>query len=311
MYPVLGLSIFYFLFSFVLVIPSESHAQRQPVKQQPKKMAPEVVPHDLSFLSQAEDIEREAWWIITNKRLEGSSSPFRVFRTVGKVQKTKIDTKFCKNLLILSQGQMTWRVESVCQKPSIEIGLIQKLSDKPQKWKISWKNSPFTDHFGLSTSILYNQQSCEIEVGTGSRIEKMNCANYVRDRKEAEIVQMSTFEYDAKGKHILKIVGDVKKDLQVIATFNTEVPLNGDIVLKVKKIPQKPALDELANKTEFSNIKAPSQEAGESDGKKDQKENQSIQDNRNEENRAEKENGSEEEISRPIEVPAIAPPPTR
>ncbi len=293
-------------------MPNESQAQRQPVKQQPKKTAPEVVPHDLSFLSQAEDIEREAWWIITNKRLEGSSSPFRIFRTVGKVQKTKIDTKFCKNLLILNQGQMTWRVESACQKPSIEIGLIQKLSDKPQKWKVIWKNNPFAEHFGLSTSILYNQQSCEIEVGVNSRIEKMSCANYVRDRKETEIVQLSTFEYDAKGSHILKIVGDVKKDLQVIATFNTEVPLNGDIVLKVKKIPQKPVEEAVANKTDFSNIKPSPQEAGESHGQKnekDQKEarpqDQSIQDNRYEEDRA------QEEVERPAEVPAIAPPPTR
>lgn len=309
MHQFLGLSIFYYLFSFVLFFSGTGWAQRAQTKAAPKKTAPEVIPFDLSFLSQAEDIEREAWWIITNERLDGAGSPFRVLRTVGKLQNTKINTKFCKNLLIFSQDQMTWRVESACQKPSVEVGSLQKISGQPEKWKVSWKNGPFNEHFGLSTSILYNQQSCEIEVGKGSRIEKMSCPNYVRDRKEAEIVNLTTFEYVAKATHILKIEGDVKKDLQSIATFKTEVPMNGDIVLKVKKIPQKPVIDALANKTDFSNMKAPSQEAGESNGQKDQKENssqdQSIQDNRNEEKGA-------EEIIRPAEVPEIAPaPPSR
>ena len=261
----------------------------------------------LLFLEQAEDVEREAWWIITNKRVDGVSSPFRVFRAVSlpsvsqaatahDVPLTKINFKFCKSLLVFNQAPNTWRIESACQKPSTEIGVLQKLASNPDRWKISWKTGPFSDHFGLSTAILFNQQSCEIDLDLKGHISRMSCPHYVRDRKVSEIVELKTFEYKAQAQKILKLEGDVKKDLQVIATFNTDVPLSGDIVLKVKKVPQK-AVEE---KTEFSNMVQPVPTRGDSHGQKTNKEagknvdEKNGSENRSAEEKSRNENGDQQ-----------------
>ena len=254
-------------------------ARTQIVKPMPAKSAvvqtqKSTLP-PLLFLEQAEDIEREAWWIITNKRIDGVGSPFRVFRAVSlqsvapgataqKSASSKINFKFCKSLLVFEQGPNQWRIESACQKPSAEIGVLQKLASQPDRWKISWKTQAFSDHFGLSTAILFNQQSCEIDLDAKGRISRMSCPHYVRDRKVSEIVEFNIFEFKNQAPKILKLDGDVKKELQVIATFNTEVPLSGDIVLNVKKVPQK-AVEE---KTEFSNMSQPVPTRGDSHGQK-------------------------------------------
>lgn len=237
---------------------------------------------DLSFLEQAEDIEREAWWIVSNERLSVASSPFRVFRAAFAAaqnkQNSKIKVNFCKSFLVLPQAPNEWRIESSCKKPSVEIGVVQRLptqkgpgiqfnqtSEMNTSWKMTWKTQAFSAHFGLSTAILYTQQSCLIDLNSKGRITAMACPQYVRDLRDNEIAVFNIFEYSAKGPQILKIQGEVKKDLQIISTFKSEVPLAGDIVIKIKKIPQKKVED----KTDFSNMGHPDPTRGESRGQKE------------------------------------------
>ncbi len=274
MHQILGLSIFFLILGiFGLALPVEAKPQiieAKPLKTGPLVAipTPKVAPLSLGFLSQAEDIEREAWWVVTSARESGLGSPFRVFRaaavTTQKVRKSKIEIKFCKSLLIVEQAAHTWRIEAACQKPAIEIGIVTKLNSKPQKWKVSWKTGPFKDHFGLSTGILYTQQSCEIELDAKGRISQMKCPGYVRDQRLSEIVEFKVFEFSAKAPQILKLEGEIKKDLQVISTFKTAVPLSGDIVLKVKNVPQIPVED----KSEISNMGRTIPNKGDSNGQK-------------------------------------------
>lgn len=322
MHQVLGLSIFFRVFLLSLFLWSfPLHA-----KAESRKKAEENLP-DLHFLQQAEDVEREAWWIITNHRIEGVASPFRVLRAAvvtaqsGQKKKNQIKFKFCKSLLVLPESTHVWRIESACQKPAQEIGRVEKKDGHPEKWKISWKTGPFTDHFGLSTAILFTQQSCEMELDLKGRLSRMSCPHYVRDRRTSEIIEFKVFEYQASAPHVLKLEGDVKKDLQVIATFSTQVPVSGDIVLKVKKVPQK-AVEE---KTELSNIGPSLPTRGESNGQKNDQES-NPQDSTQIDAKIDEESGfkNNQESVPPIsgegsseEVPAIetppisAPPPTR
>ncbi len=258
MRQLLELSSLRLLTSFLFILVNSAFVRAETVQKE--------IP-DFSFLEQAEDIEREAWWVITTQRIEGSSSPFRVFRAAAaklqKNQKSQVRLKFCQSLGVLKQNENQWRIESYCQKPAIEIGVVQK--ENFQKWKVTWKTSPFSDHFGMSTSILYHQQFCEIEMDKKGRISRMSCPDYVRDRKMHEIVQFSVFEYQVGSSQIMKLEGHVKKELQVISTFKTEVPLVGDIILKVKKVSQKLVEEksELSNMTPIDPITR-----GDSDGKK-------------------------------------------
>ncbi len=276
MRQILELSIFSFLSLgiFAVVMPAEA---------KPRKTTPVIAARmatlNLDFLSQAEDIEREAWWVVTATRDSGLGSPFRVFRaaavTTQKVRKTKVDTKFCKSLLVVEQGLESWRIEAACQKPAIEIGVVSKLNSKPEKWKVTWKTGPFKDHFGLSTAILYTQQSCEIELDAKGRIAHMKCPNYVRDQRLSEIVEFKVFNFSAKAPQVLKLEGEVKKDLQVISTFKTSVPILGDIVLKVKNVPQISVED----KSEISNIGQPGSIRGDSNGQKGSPQKENAQEN--------------------------------
>ena len=62
------------------VAPKSSAVSRnRPLATSEKVLTSKTIP-DLDFLEQAEDVEREACWIITKKRLSSERSPFRVFR---------------------------------------------------------------------------------------------------------------------------------------------------------------------------------------------------------------------------------------
>ncbi len=244
MRQILRLSLFYFLVGCLFSHSAWSQKKIQPMSESPS----------LAFLEQAEDVEREAWWIITNKREDENHSPFRVFRVAASQtakSKKRIETSFCKKLKMEKQGPDTWHVEALCRKPSQDLGVIQKVSAHPEKWKLIWKNGPFVDQYGIGVSILYPTQECQFEVGLdGEKLRSMKCPHYVRDRNENEIAEFKVFEYRASSPKVLRLEGEIKKELQVTATFKTEVPLSGDIILKVKKIPQKP----VEEKKEFSNM---------------------------------------------------------
>lgn len=206
------------------------------------------------FLEQAEDIEREAWWVLTDQRWEGISSPFRILRAGLNKQnpgtKTKLRFKFCQKLKVHGPENETWRVESECQKTPQEVGRLKKLA--PNRWQVEWRPGVLPDHFGLGTSILFMKQSCEIEVGANGRLQKMSCPGYARNRTAEEIIELKVFEFSLQNKSMLKLKGEVKKSLQVVSTIETQVPLAGDIVVKEKQIPQK-AVEETAD---FSDSKA-------------------------------------------------------
>ncbi len=264
MRQIMELSIFSFLFLsiFAFVLPAEAKPQTT------RPVVAVVASLNLDFLSQAEDIEREAWWVVNSTRESSLGSPFRVFKvaaaTTQKVRKSRGEIKFCKSLLVVEQGPNSWRIEAACQKPAIELGVVSKINSKPEKWKVSWKTGPFKDHFGLSTATLYTQQSCEIELDAKGRIEHMKCPNYVRDQRLSEIVEFKVFDYSAKAPQVLKLEGEVKRDLQVISTFKTAVPISGDIVLKVKNVPQ----ISVEEKSEISNMGQTGSIRGDSNGQK-------------------------------------------
>lgn len=207
-----------------------------------KTQAPsEVEIFPLMALEQAEEIEREAWWVLTNQRLEGRSSPFRVFRFVqlkrsGKT-KSLPSLQFCQKLEIQEIEPQVWQLQARCQKSPQDVGTLRKQG--PLQYRLQWVSSPFSSHFGLGASIFYAKQTCDFELTSEGRLKKMSCPGYARNRTSDEVVELKIFEFLTEGSSVLKLQGDVKKDLHVIATIQTEVPWAGDIVVKEKQRPQK------------------------------------------------------------------------
>ncbi len=257
------------------------HGQRSSAKLTPKipasKAAPMFNVSELNFLQRAEEIEREAWWVLTEKRIDPATSPFRVFR-VALLQdnpqfKTKLSLRFCRRLQVHKIASEIWRVESLCQKPSREVGTLQKLT--PRTWKVQWQMSQFENHFGLGATIFYPKLSCEIDINEQGRVEIMKCPLYSRNRNEEEIIELSTFHFTSKGKALLKLKGEIKKDLQVVGTLETEVPLSGDVVVKEKRLPQKP----IEGETDFSNTEVSQKPDGKKGGRGNEGKVESSQQN--------------------------------
>lgn len=314
MTPVLVLSALVLIHNFSVILPaanarpvSSSSVTQVSIKSDGAHLGPSS---DWSFLSQAEDVEREAWWIVTDRRGDGVSSPFRILRAASlQAQKNEkpsgrsasIPFKFCKRLQVILEDSKTWRVESLCQKPASEIGRMKLKQFSPPQWELKLRPQAFEEHFGLTTGILFREVICQLNLDEKGKLIKMACPGYVRDRAVGEVVQFKVLEYEAQGSPLLKIEGEVKKDLQTIATFKSDVPLAGDIVLKVKKIPQQKTVEE---KTEFSDSQNPARGGG-SNGKKDGEKSEDETSKENKENNNEESSAKKdgEEKSREVGDP--------
>lgn len=192
------------------------------------------------FMSEADDVEKEAWWLITGKRHSNDQSPWRfVYKAFleFKGSKTKhVITKMCQKLKVVeTTANSIFKVTTHCQAKPIEIALVKKLNDK--QWEFQFRVTSFIDHFGLGTSIFYQTLICQIDLDEKNKVQKMRCPVYARNRSVEEIVELKNFEYNKKGEPLMKIQGVIKKQFQDVARIETSVPSKGEIIIKEIKIP--------------------------------------------------------------------------
>lgn len=267
MSSILTSSIFLLFFSSEILVAQTLNKVSQRKGQVPEATKVRTVMAEVGFLEQGEDVEREAWWVLTGSRSTGAGSPFRVMRAAFLMQKNlqnknqtvKLNLSGCKKLKVveLIKGRL-WRVDSECQKAPVEMGTLQKLT--PETWKLQWSMAAFSPHFGLGSSILYTKSGCELKVTPQGRLSEMRCPQYVRNRNESEIVELSEFEYRAGQSSLLKLKGEVKKDLEKVATIETTVPLTGEIIVKEKQIPSQKPVEESAEFSDSKKAPQPGQE---------------------------------------------------
>lgn len=278
MTPVMGLSIL-LGFATVLSVPSvEAQGLRPRPGTKTVKTAPaEVEPFPLTALEHAEEIEREAWWVVTSQRTEGRGSPFRVFRVAGLKRAGKVKTRpslqFCQKLEIQELEAFVWQVQARCQKVAQDLGILRRQA--PGRYRLEWKSAAFSQHFGLGASIFYAKQTCDFELTSGGRVQTMSCPGYARNRSAEEVVELKVFEFHSAGQALLKLKGEVKKDLQVIATIQTEVPWAGDIVVKEKQLPQK-SVEDVPEVSHSKLKKNPTQESSREENQKSEKDDEKI-----------------------------------
>jgi|GEM_PF-5830926 hypothetical protein len=192
------------------------------------------------FISEAEDIEKEAWWLVTGKRLSQEHSPWRLvykaFLESKGLKSKQVISKLCQKLKV--QGSPTHSIFTIsthCQSRPIEVATVKRL--QAQKWEVQFQITQFIDHFGLGTSIFYQTLICELDLDERSKLQKMKCPVYARNRAVEEIVELKNFEYNKKGEPLMKIQGVIKKQFQDVARIETLIPSKGEIFIKEIKIP--------------------------------------------------------------------------
>ncbi len=192
------------------------------------------------FMSEADDIEKEAWWLITGKRLSNDHSPWRLvykaFLESKGLKSKQVISKMCQKLKVVeSVSTSTFTVTTHCQAKPLEMAIVKKL--QAQKWEFQFRVPQFVEHFGIGTSIFYQTLVCELDLDDKNKVQKIKCPVYARNRNVEEIVELKNFEFNKRGEPLMQIQGVIKKQFQDVARIETLIPSKGEIFIKEIKIP--------------------------------------------------------------------------
>jgi hypothetical protein len=255
------------------------------------------------FLAEVEDVEKEMWWVVSQRRIHSSGTPYRALQKalnedVSK-KKSPIKLSTCNRFQVDGQVTQSYRVTSLCLSQPQWIGSLEQTSkDKDREvWKLVIPLQAWTSHFGVGVSIFHPQLICELNVSPQKRLLKMTCPIYARNRTAEEFVELTDFQFEKNGMPVMKIDGHIKQPPEIIGKIESVVPIDGDIRIKETRYPKK---QEVLEKIEFNHS-----QKGDPHGKKEKIEK--------EVNPQEKSNNQEEGHGQE-EAPPIkpeAPPPTR
>lgn len=197
---------------------------------------------DFHFLTEIEDVEREAWWLISKNRLKSTTTPWRALEKAlndhKQIKKKLPASSLCQKMQVLEKSG-EWIITSHCLATPVQLAKLLKKSDT--LWSIEIPTASFKEHFGLQTSIYSNSLKCDFETNKSGVLQKLQCPVYARDLNSEEWVELKDFNYAKKEKELMNIQGSIKSQFEIVATLSTVIPQFGDITVKEVRIPQKPA----------------------------------------------------------------------
>lgn len=191
-------------------------------------------------LAQAQSVEREAWWVLTDQRLSPQRGAFiRLQRAIEKkivdLKKPKLlaceqfDLRLEKNGAAEELTSIQGQLYEACRKPAVL--LLDFSSAPPRALKLTIYPEHQADVFGLGASIFNKKVECSLSWTEKDILDKLQCTGYKRNRNEKEIVELEAFEYQRENKNLLVLRGKVTEGLVVTRKIETEVPLFGKIVV--------------------------------------------------------------------------------
>lgn len=194
------------------------------------------------FLSEAEDVEKEMWWIVTGSRSPLTSSPWRSLQWAmtefESKKKPSLVLSSCKRFRveILKPGR-EWRVSTLCRSEAPEIGSLLKKT--AQEWQVEIPLAAWTEHFGIGVSIFHPRLLCYLSLNEKGRLTELRCPTYARNRKADEIIELENFIYQKGKVPLMKIKGLIKQPPETLGKIEATVPLRGDIQISETRYPLK------------------------------------------------------------------------
>lgn len=223
---------------------SEKQASQKIQKQVSKKKTDLHWSRLVTITRQLDAIDREAWWVLTQKR------PPLTFSIFGKVQRA----------VQSEEGQkLTQKTLFSCDKYALTrkilnpLGFPQKISvfhscrkDQELIAEIDWKQKekieftflpgPLNDILGLNASILGKKIECEVVVDDQAIVQSFSCKNGIKDRSATEVIELEKYEFKKKDNSQLTLKGQVTEEMRVKRKIETTVPLEGKIVVTETEI---------------------------------------------------------------------------
>ena len=245
-----------FLFSFCL---QSCFSKKQAVLDSPQgQTAIQTVPDPMQktwstwskILMQANAVEREAWWVLTDQKSKGSVGSFsRLQRALEKqtqgLKKNKVlaceQFELRKDILDPVATEQMYKMKGqlfeICEKPGFLILDFEYLENRKLKLMINPEHQ--TDVFGLGAAIFNKQIVCVLTWNEKEILTNLKCENYKRNRSPKEIVELDTFDYQFEAKNILSLKGKISENLSVKRKIETQIPLDGkitDLETEIEKV---------------------------------------------------------------------------
>ncbi len=190
------------------------------------------------IMAQAQAVEREAWWVLTDQKSKSKPGSFsRLLRALEKknpnLKKNKVLS--CEKFEIRGDvldpvgSIMKGRLYESCRKPAVHILDFESTTANSLRMTIYPEFQG--DVYGLGATIFNKKIDCDLAWNEKEILTKLTFKSYKRNRNEKEIVELETFEYQKDAKNLLTLKGQITENLVAIRKIETQVPLEGTITV--------------------------------------------------------------------------------
>ncbi|MGZ3768898.1 MAG: hypothetical protein ACXVCP_04065 [Bdellovibrio sp.] len=191
------------------------------------------------YFEKADAIHREAWWVLANERRPIGKSPF------GKIQRALLSSqniKLANKSMFRCDRYIVKRdIMSVLGFPQ-RADIFEKCSAKLAAKKIAEffaKNSTdiqvvffpenLEELLGLGATVINKPIICNLKGNEYEQLVSLNCQNWSQERSKDHMIRLEVYEYEMKGRNLIKLRGKVYDNLSESRKIEADVPMHGKI----------------------------------------------------------------------------------
>nr|BFD66690.1 hypothetical protein HAGR004_17120 [Bdellovibrio sp. HAGR004] len=191
------------------------------------------------YLSEADGIHREAWWVLTAARPPIGKSPFgKAQRALLASQNIKLTNKSlfrCDRYLVkrdvlgLAGYPQKGEIFEKCSEKTEAKRLASFDVPKDGELNLIFYPENLQEVLGLGASILNKQIHCSLR--GRDKLESLNCKDWAQDRSKEQMIRLDVYDYQKSGKNLIKLRGKVYENLTDIRKIEADVPMEGKITV--------------------------------------------------------------------------------
>lgn len=191
-----------------------------------------------NVFQEADEINRELVWLITNKRPAFNKTYFgKILRAKNQYQNIKLKDKSrhaCDNYQIKISGA-NFEVFEYCQKHrSADILAKVEMKNKKQLHIIFYGQN-YSDVIGINAAIVAPKVECDLQINDNYAVQVIKCEPFKFSKGE-QVVELSYFSYDLSQNPRMKVEGKVLENMLPYSTLSVVVPEVGKITIKETKL---------------------------------------------------------------------------
>lgn len=187
---------------------------------------------------QGDQIAREAWWVLTKERRASGRSPFgKVLRAATLKHDGKLTGKglfdcdrYETEETALPGGRRRYTFSENCNRREGRKEIAQWVFLDEKRAELEFNAANLGEVLGLGTGIFGRTVRCQLQWNERRVLDRLSCPGWEQDR-DSHRIRLSLFEYRREGGALLKLKGEVVDGLEVVRKIESEVPLEGKIVV--------------------------------------------------------------------------------